>query len=317
VTRDGVRVSLNINAGLLMDLQNLDETTIDGVGLFRTEIPFMVRSEFPGVDAQTELYRSVLDGAGGRPVMFRTLDIGGDKKLPYFDEGVDENPAMGWRAVRVALDRPSMLRQQLRALIHAAAGRELTVMFPMVSEVAEFDNARAVLDKELAREKTQGGVLPATVRVGVMIEVPALVFQLGPLLKKVDFVSVGSNDLFQFTFASDRGNPRVAERYDVLSPGFLAMLRTIAEQCREAGVPVSLCGEMAGVPLEAMTLIGLGFRTISMPPQRVGAVRAMVRSLSLSVLADYLDTQFGRSDHSLRQKLGSFARDHGVMIEPR
>jgi len=315
VTKDGVRISLNLNAGLLIDMQHLEETGADGVGLYRTEIPFMVRSEFPSVAAQTELYANILERAGARPVMFRTLDIGGDKPLPYFQAGGDQGSTMGWRAIRVALDRPSLLRQQLRALIHASRGRELSVMFPMVSEVAEFDAARAILDKEVARETARGGVLPAAIRVGTMLEVPGLMWQMPALLRRVDFLSVGSNDLFQFVFASDRGNPLVAERYDVLSPGPLALLRSLVEQCAEAAMPLSLCGEIAGRPLEAMTLIGLGFRTISMLPARVGAVRAMVRSLAVAPLAAYLDSICDSAEHSLRQKLRAYARDHGVVIE--
>jgi phosphotransferase system enzyme I (PtsP) len=315
VTRDGVRVSLNLNAGLLLDVNQLDEAGADGIGLFRTEIPFMVRSTFPSVEAQTELYSTVLDRAGNRRVMFRTLDIGGDKQLPYFHESVDQNPTMGWRAIRVALDRPAMLRHQLRALIHAARGRELSVMFPMISEIAELDAARAILGKELARLHGAGDVMPERVCVGVMLEVPSLMWQLDTLLKRVDFLSVGSNDLFQFLFAADRGNPRVAQRYDVLNPGLLSLLRGLARKCEAAEVPLSLCGEMAGNPLEAMTLVGLGFRTISMPPSRVGAVRAMVRSLDTGALSAYLDTLMGATDHSLRRKLGAYARDHGVVAE--
>ncbi len=315
VTRDGMRISLNLNAGLIMDMQHLEPTGADGVGLFRTEIPFMVRSEFPNVASQTELYRNVLDQAGGRPVQFRTLDIGGDKQLPYFDDAGDQNPAMGWRAIRVALDRPALLRQQLRALIHAASGHELSVMFPMVAEVAEFDAARAVLDKELAREAARGGVLPESIRVGVMLEVPGLMYQLTPLLERVDFMSVGSNDLFQFLFASDRGNPRVAERYDVLSPSLLSLLHSLVEKCDAAGVPLSLCGEMAGHPLEAMALIGAGFRIISMQPAMVGAVKTMARSLDVAPLAQYMESLYPLADHSLRQKLRAYAADHGVAIE--
>jgi phosphotransferase system enzyme I (PtsP) len=315
VTRDGVRVSLNLNAGLLIDVQQLEETGADGIGLFRSEIPFMVRSELPSVAAQTELYSRVLDVADGRPVMFRTLDIGGDKQLPYFHDGVDQNPNMGWRAIRVGLDRPSMLRQQLRALINGAAGRDLAVMFPMVSEVAEFDAARRILDIELDRCRRDGHVLPESVRVGVMLEVPGLMWQLVPLLSRIDFLSVGSNDLFQFLFASDRGNPRVADRYDVLSPGLLSLLRHLVTECDRANVPVSLCGEMAGNPVEAMTLIGLGFRTISMPPAQVGAVRAMVRTLDAAQLKGYLDTLFDLPDHSLRHKLTSYARDRGILVD--
>ena len=312
VTRDGQRISLNLNAGLLIDVQQLAATGADGIGLYRTEIPFMVRSELPGVEAQMELYAKVLDQAAGKPVMFRTLDIGGDKQLPYFHDSADQNPNMGWRAIRVALDQPSMLRQQLRALIYAADGREISVMFPMVSEVAEFDAARALLEMELERVRARGGVTPEKFNVGVMLEVPGLMWQLKPLLARVDFLSVGSNDLFQFLFASDRGNPRVSDRYDVLSPGLLSLLRSLVVSAGEAGVPLSLCGEMAGQPIEAMTLIGLGFRRISMPPPRIGAVKAMLRSLDAAALALYIDTLLDLPDHSVRRRLKAYARDHGI-----
>jgi phosphotransferase system enzyme I (PtsP) len=314
VTTDGQRISLNLNAGLLIDVRQVEESGADGIGLFRTEIPFMVRSEFPGVEAQTELYANIMEQAGDRPVMFRTLDIGGDKQLPYFRDIIDQNPNMGWRAIRVALDRPAMLRQQLRALIRAAEGRELSVMFPMITEVAEFDAARSVLDRELDRERGRGGAIPEKMNVGVMLEVPGLMYQLPALLKRVDFLSVGSNDLFQFLFASDRGNPLVADRYDVLAPALLSLLRTLVREADEAEVPLSLCGEMAGRPVEAMTLIGLGFRAISMPPSRIGEIRAMVRTLDAGALSVYLDTILDSPDHSLRQRLSSYARDHGVVI---
>ena len=314
VTLDGQNISLNLNAGLLIDVKQLENSGAEGIGLFRTEIPFMVRDKFPGVDGQTELYRSVLALADGKPVMFRTLDIGGDKQLPYFRNDLDQNPNMGWRAIRVALDRPSMLRQQLRALIRASNGRELAVMFPMVAEVAEFRAAYKILQKELTREEKIGAILPKKVNVGVMLEVPGLMWQLAPLLKQVDFLSVGSNDLFQFLFASDRGNPRVAKRYDVLSPGFLSLLRNLVKIAREAKIPVSLCGEMAGNPVEAMTLIGLGFEKISMPPAKIGAIREMLRSLNASDLTHYLNEIIDLPDHSLRGKLTAYAQDHGVIV---
>ncbi len=314
-TRDRVRISLNLNAGLLMDVQSLQESGADGVGLYRTEIPFMVRSAFPGVEAQTELYANVLDQAAGKTVTFRTLDIGGDKQLPYFREYIDQNPAMGWRSIRVGLDRPGMLRQQLRAMIRAAAGRELSVMFPMIAEVAEFEAAKHLLDIELARARERGAALPGRLRIGAMMEVPGLMWQLDALLPLVDFLSVGSNDLFQFMFASDRGNPRVADRYDVLAPGLLKLLQTLVGRCDDGGVPISLCGEMAGRPIEAMALIGLGFRDISMPPASIGAVKSMVQSLSVDSLRGYLATLLDLPDHSLRHKLRAYARDHGVDIE--
>lgn len=314
VTRDGVAISLNINAGLLIDVPHLHESGADGVGLYRTEIPFMVRSDFPDVAAQTELYRKVLNLAGDKPVVFRTLDVGGDKVLPYWRGEAEENPAMGWRAIRIALDRPLMLRHQLRALIRASADRPLHVMFPMISEVPEFVAARRVLDLEMKRLCTAGKPVPSEIKVGAMFEVPALAWQLKDLLTRVDFLSVGSNDLRQFLFASDRGSPRIADRYDTLSSAMLGLLEHLARECAAAGVPLSLCGEMAGQPLDAMALIGLGFRTLSMAPPAVGPVKTMVRSLDLGRLQTYLTDIQGSAAGSLRGRLRAFARDHSVAL---
>ncbi|MGE0715260.1 MAG: putative PEP-binding protein, partial [Alphaproteobacteria bacterium] len=314
VTADGVRVSLQLNAGLLIDLPQLAATGADGVGLYRTEIPFMVRSSYPDAATQTAIYRGILDQANGRPVTFRTLDIGGDKRLPYLPPGDDENPALGWRAIRMALDRPAMLRHQLRALMAAADGRLLRVMFPMVAEVAELDAARAILEGERARAAARG-VSPARVEVGVMMEVPSLAFQLDALLKRIDFLSVGSNDLMQFLFAADRGNPRLAGRYDVLSPAALSLIRRLVEACERTGVPLAVCGEMAARPIEAMALVGLGVRVLSMPAAAIGPVKAMVRSLSLTPLVAYISYLEGSAARSLRNRLKGFAQDHGVTIE--
>lgn len=314
VSRDGVRISLNINAGLRIDLPQLEETGADGVGLYRTEIPFMARSELPDVATQIAVYRGVLDQAGDKPVIFRTVDIGGDKILPYWKNTQGDNPAMGWRAIRICLDRPAILRHQVRALIQAAAGRDLHLMFPMVAEVAEFDSARRLLELELGRARKWGDGVPSTVSVGVMLEVPALIFQLPTLLKRVDFVSIGSNDLFQFLFASDRGDARLAERYDPISPPTLSALRAIVGQCDEANIPISLCGEMASNPLDALALIGLGMRRLSMNASSVGPVKAMIRSLEVGPLSRYMESLLVSPDHSLREKLRAFARDHGVMI---
>jgi phosphotransferase system enzyme I (PtsP) len=294
-------------------MPHLETTGATGIGLYRTELPFMVRNDFPDVNSQAELYRRVLDAANGKPVIFRTLDIGGDKLLPYLPEIEDENPAMGWRAIRIALDRPAMLRQQLRAMIRAAAGRELRVMFPMVAEVAEFREAREVLELELKRLRDRGGRLPARVHAGVMIEVPSLLWQLPALLPLVDFVSVGTNDLAQFLFAWDRGNPKLAGRYDVLSPGLLGALRELIRKADAAGVPVGVCGEMAGHPIEAMALVGLGFRQLSMAPSGIGPVKTMIRSLRLGDLAPLLDGIETLADHTLRPRLRAFARDHDVL----
>ncbi len=313
-TRDGTAVSLRINAGLMIDLNHLESTGADGVGLYRTEIPFMVRSTFPDVEEQTSIYARILDAAAGRPVAFRTLDVGGDKVLPYVGAFDDENPAMGWRAIRIGLDRPAMLRRQLRALVAAAGARPLQVMFPMVAEVAEFRAASHLLALELHRAKARGAITPARLSVGLMLEVPSLMWQLEALLTEVDFVSIGTNDLMQFLFAADRGNPRVGSRYDSLSPAALRALRFVVTSCDAAGVEVSVCGEMAGRPIEALALLGLGVRTLSMSPGSLGAVKSMLRSLDLAHFTAYLRSLLDGSERSLRDKIMLYARDRGVRL---
>lgn len=313
-TLDGERIGLMVNAGLLAELEYVDRFGADGVGLYRTEVPFMVRADFPSVPEQEQFYTRILDRVRDKPTVFRTLDVGGDKVLPYWQMTDEENPAMGWRAIRISLDRPAMLRQQLRALIRAGGGRDLRVMFPMIADVAEFRAARKLFDMELERERRLGTILPTSWKVGVMLEVPSLAFQLPTLLREVDFLSIGSNDLMQFLFASDRGNPRLSDRYDMLSPPVLNFLRLVAEQCTAADRPFSLCGEMASRPLEAMTLIGLGFRALSVVPATVGPIKKMIRSLEVAPLAAYLAGMQDSPERSLRERLRAFARDHGVAI---
>ena len=315
-TRDGVELWLGLNAAFLADLPALDESGAAGIGLFRTELGFMTRPAWPSIEEQTQAYRRVLDLAGERRVVFRTLDIGSDKHLPYWRAPSEDNPAMGWRAIRIALDRPALLRDQLRALLAAADGRSLSVMFPMVAEVAEFLAARHLLDQEVQRLVAGGRRPPERLEVGVMFEVPALFWQLDALLRAVDFVSVGSNDLLQFLFACDRGNPTLAERYDVLAPAALRFLRDLVERCRAAGVPLTLCGEMASRPLEAMALVGLGIRRLSVAASEIGSVKATVRSLEARRLAAYLETLLGLPDRSLRRRLIAWALDHGVVLPP-
>lgn len=314
VTADGQAVSLQINAGLTLDLEHLQASGAAGVGLYRTEIPFMIRDQFPRLGTQTSLYREVYEKAEDRPVVFRTLDIGGDKLLPYLRASEDENPAMGWRALRIALDRPAILRLQIRALLRAAAGKELRVMFPLVAEVAEFEAARTMLAYEIERATYRGHEPPREVSVGAMMEVPSLYFQLPQLLDRVDFLSIGSNDLVQFLFACDRGNPRVSDRYDVLSPAVLRFLSDVVDACGKAGVPLSLCGEMAGQPLEAMALIGLGFRNLSMPPGAIGAVRHMMQRLDAGKLRELMSTLIHEPDHTVRAALAEFADAEGIAV---
>ena len=314
VTRDGRQVSLLLNAGLLADMTRLDETGAEGIGLYRTEIPFMVRSTYPDVAEQTDFYARVLEEAAGKPVVFRTLDIGGDKALPYLQSGAEENPAMGWRASRIALDRPAMLRHQLRALIHAAGGHELSVMFPMVAQVSEYDALRRLFDMELDRAAQSNTATPAFVRTGVMLEVPALAMQLDNLLPRVDFLSVGSNDLVQFLFASDRGNARLENRYDNMAPVVLNFLRDIQDACRDSSTPLTVCGEMAGDPISAMALLGIGIERLSMSAVGVGPVKAMVRSIHLGELVSYQSRLLSGSAASIRRHLHGFARDHGIEV---
>ena len=314
VTRDGVEVTLQMNAGLLIDMAHLHATGAAGIGLYRTEASFMVRSTFPCIETQAEIYGKIIDQAAGKPVIFRTLDIGGDKVLPYLHKGEEENPAMGWRAIRIAIDRPNLLRVQLRALILASNGRPLRLMFPMVANVDEFARARAMLERELSRATQRGIPIPEKLSVGAMLEVPSLIFQIEALAGRADFLSIGSNDLLQFFFASDRGNPRMDRRYDSLSAPVLCVVRDIVEKAKAAGIAISVCGEIAGNPLDALALIGLGMRTLSMAPGSIGPVRDAVRGCDTSQLSGFIATLRHRSDRSLRGAMANFARDHGIPV---
>jgi phosphotransferase system enzyme I (PtsP) len=313
VTKDGVKIDLLMNAGLLVDLPHLAEAGADGIGLFRTELQFMIAAALPRTSEQYSLYRSVMDAAKEKPVTFRTLDIGGDKVLPYLRSVEEENPALGWRAIRLSLDRPGLLRAQVRALLRAAAGRELRIMFPMVAVVSEFDNARALVERELTYLRRHGHRLPNQVMVGAMLEVPSLLFALDDLLERADFLSVGSNDLVQFLFAADRGNAQVANRFDPLSPPALRVLKLIADACKKHGKPFTLCGELAAKPLEAMTLIALGFRSLSLSPAMIGPVKAMILALDAAA-AEKAVLPLLSSASATRDKLRAFASEAGIPV---
>ncbi len=315
MTKDGVPVSLNINAGLLVDLPHLDQSGAVGIGLFRTELEFMIAHRFPLRDKQTAIYRRIIDGAGGKPVVFRTLDIGGDKLLPYFKHTKEENPALGWRALRMTLDRKGLFRTQVQALLRAASSRDLQVMLPMVSDAAEYEAARRIVDAELKMLAARGWKPPQSVKIGAMIEVPSILFELDRLLPMVDFASVGSNDLMQYLFAADRNNERVSHRYDALSPIMLRALRVIVEAANRYKKPLTLCGEIAGRPLEAMVLVALGFRSISMAPANIGPVKAMVLSLDAARMRSEVVKLVERDEPRLRQRLIELARSAGVEID--
>jgi phosphotransferase system enzyme I (PtsP) len=313
VTKDGARVALLMNAGLLVDLPHLVESGAEGIGLFRTELQFMIASTMPKMAEQRQFYASVIEAANGKPITFRTLDIGGDKVLPYMRTAEEENPAMGWRAIRLGLDRPGLLGTQIRALMRASAGRELRVMLPMVTEVDEVRKTRALIDRELAHMRRHGHAEPSKLMLGAMVEVPAMLWQLDGLASVADFISVGSNDLLQFMTASDRGNTLVSGRFDPLSKPFLRALRSIVRVAGKA-MPVTLCGELAGNPLAAMTLIGLGYRSLSMSPAAIGPVKAMAMAVDAGKLARLLDGLLdgGGGSTNLRPALTAFAESEGI-----
>ena len=314
VTLDGVEVELLLNAGLSMDMEALQRSGASGVGLFRTEFQFMVSDSLPRVGPQSDFYRDILNAADGKPVVFRTLDIGGDKPVSFLKREDEANPALGWRAIRIAFDRPALLRYQVRALLNAAAGRELSIMFPMISDVSEFKMARNILQKEIDRQKKRKSPLPKKILVGTMLEVPALIWQLDNLLPLLDFISIGSNDLMQFFFACDRENPKLAGRYDPICPPALLMLKSIVDKCEEYNVPITLCGEIGGKPVTALALLAIGFRRLSIAPASVGPVKMMIRSLDLAGVEAYMGGLLSRSDHSLRDLLTAFAKDHGIKV---
>ncbi|HKU92488.1 MAG TPA: phosphoenolpyruvate--protein phosphotransferase [Sphingomicrobium sp.] len=315
-TRDGVKVSVMVNAGLAEDAAALAMTGADGIGLFRTEFQFLISATMPGRERQQRLYSKVLDAAGDRPVVFRTVDIGGDKALPYLADVHEEaeNPAMGWRALRLSLDRSTLMKAQARSLIEASAGRVLRVMFPMVSEPWEYEEARALFEEQVEWARHSHKKLPSKIEFGAMLEVPSLAELLDQLLPRVDFLSVGTNDLTQFLFAADRSDPRLAERYDWLSPAILRFLKRVLDAARAADVPVRICGEMAGRPLEAMALVGIGAEKFSITPAGVGPVKAMVRSLDAAAVRARLDQLLAKPPRDVRKALTDWARRHSVTI---
>lgn len=316
VTKDGVAIDLHMNAGLLVDLDHLAETGAVSVGLFRTELQFMVSSQFPKMGEQEALYRAALESAGGKTITFRTLDIGSDKILPYMTQVEEENPALGWRAIRIGLDRPGLLRSQLRGLLRAGSGRQMRIMFPMIATVEEYDAAKALVERELEMLKRHRREPPADLKLGVMIEVPSMLWQLDEICPRVDFLSVGSNDLIQYLYAIDRANKRVAARFDVLSAPVLRALKRIADKARIAQKPLTLCGEMGGKPLEAFVLLALGFRSLSMSAASIGPVKAMVLATNLGEAKSFVEGLLKgvTGGHSLREELHKYAEAHRIPV---
>nr|WP_319514344.1 phosphoenolpyruvate--protein phosphotransferase [uncultured Cohaesibacter sp.] len=316
VTKDGVPVDLYMNAGLLVDLPNMTGAGAKGIGLFRTELQFMVAASFPRMREQEKVYRQVLDSAAEMPVTFRSLDVGGDKVLAFLRMAAEENPAMGWRAIRLGLDRPGLLRTQMRALLHAAAGRSLRLMFPMITDVFEFEEAKDLFMREVAHLERHGYEKPKKIHLGAMLEVPSLLFQLDALLDRADFISIGTNDLHQFMMACDRGNTRLSGRYSSLTPSFLRALKSIIDKGQEKGVPVTVCGELAGRATGAMALLAIGYRRLSMAPSSVGPVKAMLLELPLEQLEAEFAEALAKAVHAdeIKQFLQDFAERYDIHI---
>ena len=305
-TKCGTRMSLQMNAGLIADLPSLAGSGAEGVGLFRTELQFLIRNQMPQRGELSALYDRVLNAAGGRRVAFRTLDIGSDKVLPYMKANDEPNPAMGWRAIRVGLDKPGVLRMQLQALLRGAAGRPLTVMFPFITQLAEFRAAKAEMDKALDREVRLGHLVPDSIEVGAMLETPSLAFAPDVFFQEADFISIGGNDLKQFFFAADRENELVRRRYDTLDVSFLSFLEHVIKRCDAAGTPLSFCGEDAGRPVEAMCFAALGLRTLSMRPASVGPVKHLLRRVDLNEVRAVMDTAIANGDQSVRRAVSDW-----------
>lgn len=314
-TLDGTKINLALNYGFDLDFDYIEPTNCDGIGLYRTEIMYMASEKMPDVETQQKQYARLFNKMGNKRIIFRTLDVGSDKLLPYWGDIREENPAIGWRSIRITLDRRAILRQQIRALLRASAGKTLNIMFPMISTLQEFLEAKETVMLEYEREKTRKNPTAKQINIGIMIEVPSIVFQLDEILQEVDFISVGTNDLYQFTFACDRGNPRLSNRYDVLSAPFLRLMKTIVDKAGQYKVYCSVCGEMAGNPIEAMVLIGMGYRNFSVSGSSYAKVKKMIRSLKKEDIEDYVKLLFKSNKKSLRPQLLSYALDHGIAIK--
>lgn len=316
ITRDGVEINLLHNSGLLADMATLEETGADGIGLFRTELQFMIASKMPRVKDQVELYSEAMRIVGEKPIVFRLLDIGGDKVIPYMRSMAEENPAMGWRSLRLALDRPALLRTQVRALLQAARGRALKLLVPMVTETAEFLKVKRFILKEVDRLPRLGFAVPEKIEIGAMIEVPSLIFELDRLLPETDFVSIGSNDLIMFLTAADRANPRVARNYDAIARPRLKALKMIVDAAAEYGKPLTMCGELAGRPIEALALLAIGMTRLSMGASSIGPIKEMVRGLELAPLRAAMEAFLadGRTDTPARDLLTDLAERQGLPL---
>jgi phosphotransferase system enzyme I (PtsP) len=313
---DAQEIKLHMNAGLLTDLPSLHPSGADGVGLYRTELQFLIRASVPKRSEQAALYARVLTSAGDKPVVFRTLDIGSDKVLPYMKRQDEPNPALGWRAIRVSLDRPHLLKMQVQSLLRGANGRSFSVMFPMIAQASEFDEARSIVLDQVERHRNAGNPAPASMPIGAMLETPSLAFAPYAFFAQADFISIGGNDLKQFFFAADRENERVRRRYDTLNASYLSFISLIVERCAAAGTPLSYCGEDAGRPLEAAALCAMGLRTLSMRPASIGPIKRLVREMRFDELRCEIENGIEAGEVNLRPRLLAWAARTGAPIAP-
>lgn len=312
ITLDGQRMPLWVNTGLMADISRSLAQGAEGVGLFRTEVPFLLRDRFPSEEEQRQIYRSQLEAFAPRPVTMRTLDIGGDKALPYFPIEED-NPFLGWRGIRVTLDHPEIFLAQIRAMLKANQGLgNLRIMLPMICNVDELDEAMALIHR-CHREIVQEGTDLELPPIGVMVEVPAAVYQASALARRVDFMSVGSNDLTQYLLAVDRNNARVAELYHSLHPAVLSALRTVAQKSTEQGVPIGICGELAGDPGAAVLLLAMGYDVLSMNSTSLLRVKKALCNVRVDEARQLLDEvmEMERSSE-VYSKLSEFLKAHGM-----
>jgi len=313
ITTDGQRIHLYLNAGLLSGIASEIADCADGIGLYRTEIPFMLHQRFPSESEQIDVYRQVLIAAGDRPVVMRTLDVGGDKPLPYFPIKED-NPFLGWRGIRLSLDHPELFLVQLRAMLQAAGkGNQLRILLPMVSNLDEIDQSLRYLEQAFTELNQELKTILVRPKVGVMLEVPALLYQLQDVAKRVDFVSVGSNDLTQYLLAVDRNNPSVSSLFDSYHPGLLRALQRAVNECKQYNLDVSVCGELAGEPYGALLLVAMGYNKLSMNQGSLARINFLLRRVSQQELAELLLTILQQSNgQQVRSLLDHFLRSRNL-----
>ena len=311
-TQDGQHIALYVNTGLLSDLTPTRKSGAEGIGLYRTEFPFMIRQRFPGEVEQHDIYRQVLEAFSPRPVVLRTLDVGGDKALPYFPIQED-NPFLGWRGIRITLDHPEIFLVQVRAMMRASVGlNNLNILLPMISDVSELHDALALIHQAY-EELLEDGVDVMMPKVGVMIEVPSAVYQAGSLARRVDFLSIGTNDLTQYLLAVDRNNARVAELYDSLHPAVIRAMLQVVESARVHNKPVSVCGEMAGDPAAAILLVGMGIHSLSMNVSSLARVKWVIRNITQDRAMEILSDVLMMEDvHSIREHLNNTLENAGM-----